>query len=422
MATSKIGSLPLNELYQRKITPSVEVAILQKEDFSKIAPNYCEAVCKLKCKTPEKVRLINGQVDILIVQDHAAPNGKFDRREGAQEQTQRSIVDFVCKQAGFQGLTYRLVSLLKCAPTEADFPKGKAPTSTTISKCKPYLYEEITRSNPKVIISLSTAVTKVLGHKKHSNTGNRGEIVNGNTVITLHPRVLSMIRQNASGKMWSANYMEVIVNDFRKAAAIARGELVVKPLLVGLDEQRKNIMVCRSLKDVQDMVDLIGSLPENAVISFDTETTGLSGLDENAKLLCIQFGFRDPVTKKIVAYVVPLWHRDNSMYNPNIAWKLVIPLLVSPNIKKVGHNVKFDILYIYFSTGVRCQGVEFDTMLMSHALDSGKQGCYSLKAAPWDWLPQLGIGGYEDLLPPLTKVKKEEPSEEGSKNEEETSD
>jgi hypothetical protein len=126
-------------------------------------------------------------------------------------------------------------------------------------------------------------------------------------------------------------------------------------------------------------------------------------LSEDARLLCIQFGWRDPKTKVIISHVIPLWHRMNTAYNPSVAWKMIAPVLLSKGIKKVFQNGKFDILYIYFTTGVRCQGIELDTMLMLHALSSGEQGCYGLKAAIGDWAVDLGITGYEKLLPSLTK-------------------
>lgn len=401
----KVSLLPLNELYGKpKITASVEAAIQAKEDFTKIAPNYCEKVCRLKCKSPSQVQLLNQEVDILIIQDHSAPRGKFDRTEDGQEKTQRTIIDFICRQAGFGGLNYRLVNMLKCAPSDQDFPRGKAPTATVLQKCKPYLLAEIERCKPKVIISLSTAVTKVLGLKKHSNTGNRGEIV-GNIVLTLHPRVLSMIRQNASGKMWGVDYFRVIVRDFNKAARIARGELSIPNLESMIEFYRANrIRFAKTLDDVEEIVDTINALPEKAVISFDTETTGVDPLAHDAKLLTIQFGWRDPKTGVIVAAVIPLWHRENDFLDADEAWKLVAPLLLS-NRPKVGHNSKFDILYIYWTTQVRVAAVRFDTLLILHAMDSGTQGCYGLKVATWDHVPHLGLAGYEDLLPGLTKGK-----------------
>jgi hypothetical protein len=413
---AKISDLPLEQLYQRKITASVEGVIHIKEDFSAIAPNYCQSVCKLKCKQPGTVSLVKNEVDILIIQDHAAPDGKWDKYPGQQEKLQQDIIFHLCKAAGFGDLKYRLVNLLKCPPTEADFPKGKAPTATTLMKCRPYLWKEIENAKPKVIISLSTAVTKALGYKKHSNTGNRGEYID-NVIITIHPRALTMIRQNASGAFWGQELYGVILRDFKKAAAMARGELKPPKLLDAIKFYKDHrICVARSLDDVREFVDTLFKLPSNSIVSFDSETTGFDGLAPDAKLLCYQFGYRDPLDKQVKAFVIPLWHRDNKAYDPNEAWKIVAEYLVSDR-PKVGHNSKFDILYTWFTTGVRIQNVAFDTLLLLHSLDSGAQGTYSLKTAIWDIVPQLGLGGYEELLPGLTKAKDlaeiEEEAEDG---------
>jgi hypothetical protein len=423
----RVSDLPLNDLYgKEKITASVEAAICSKEDFTSLSSNYCERVCKLKCKQPKDVRLLDTKVDILIVQDHAAPDGKFDKWPGKQEKTQRSIIEFLCKQAGFDGLTYRVVNLLKCAPNDQDFPRGKAPTSTVLTKCKPYLLQEIKNCSPKVIISLSTAVTKALGLKSHSNTGNRGQIVDtplGKVVITIHPRVLTMIRQNASGAFWGVDYLRVIQRDFNKAARIAREELVVPKLEDAVEFYREHrIRVASSMDDVNQYLSEIDALPSNAVVSFDTETTGLDGMAPDARVLCIQFGWRNPTTGEIIAVVIPLWHRDNTMYDPDEAWKLIAPLLEGSR-GKVAHNGKFDILYIYHTTGVRVRNLKFDTMLVLHSIDSGVQGCYGLKTAVTDFLPDTGLSGYEDLLPGLTKgAALAKANQEGEEQEEDSNE
>ena len=406
----RVSELPLNALYERpKITPSVEAAILLKEDFSAIAPTYCEKVCRLKCKAPPNQLLtMCGEVDILIVQDHEMPDGKYDRKVGQSERTQKNIIDLIAKKAGFSGLTYRITNLLKCPPSPEDFINGRPPSITTLLKCRPYLHSEIAFTKPKVIISLSTAVTKALGLKKHSNTGNRGEIVQssfGTVVLTLHPRVLTQIRQNSTGTMWGSDYFRVIQRDFEKASGIVQGR--TKPNLIETVEFYKanRIKVARTEEDVREYVGEINALPESMIVSFDTETTSLDPMDPNARLLCIQFGWRDISTNEIVARVIPLWHRNNTQLDPAVAWGLVVPILVG-NRGKVAHNGKFDILYIYHTTGVRVKTYKFDTMLLMHSLDSGTQGCYGLKTAIMDYLPYLGLSGYESLLPPLTKRKK----------------
>jgi DNA polymerase I-like protein with 3'-5' exonuclease and polymerase domains len=228
-----------------------------------------------------------------------------------------------------------------------------------------------------------------------------------------------MIRQNASGAFWSSDFHNVIVRDFEKARLIAKGELTVKDLLESVKFYSENrVKIAKSLKDIDSFVNEINALPENMIISFDTETTSLDPMVKHAKLLCIQFGWRQPGVGE-VARVIHLWHRENNSFDPQKAWDKLVPLLTG-NRMKCGHNGKFDILYIYFTTGTRVKNLAFDTMLAMHSLDSGTQGCYGLKVAVTDLLPHTGLSGYEGLLPGLTKkvditdVDPEQDSEEST--------
>lgn len=407
----KVSLLPLNELYAReKITASVEAAIHEKEDFSKISKDYCEKVCKLKCKAYEQIRLAQNELDIMIIQDHATPNGKWDRFDGQQEKIQQDVIFHLCKQAGFGDLKYRVVNLLKCSPSDVDFPNGKAPTATTLLKCKPYLLDEIRRCKPKVIISLSTVVTKALGLIKHSNTGDRGKIVQsdyGQVVISLHPRILSMVRQTAKGSsgFWSADYYHVIKRDFEKAKLLATNQLIVPTLESALEKTlSENIVICRSLQEVEKECSEILALPESSIVSWDIETTGLDGWSKDAKVITTQFGYRVPNTTHYKSVVFPLFHKENTWFDPVEAWKLITPILTGKT-KKIGWNIMFDLVYTYACTGIKAQNIAFDGMLCNHLMDSGATGTMSLKAAVCDWLPETGLQGYEDRLPPLTKSR-----------------
>lgn len=405
----KVALLPLNELYARpKITPAVERAILEKENFSQISATYCEKVCRLQCKSPQQVTLLNQQVDILIVQDHEILNGKYDRLQGAQARLQRDIAEYIAKKAGFNGLTYRLVNLLKCKPEDPDYPLGKTPTQTTLLKCRPYLYEEIRRAKPKVIISLTTAVTKALGLPKHSNTRHRGHIVLspfGPVVLSLHHKILSMIRQTAQGAsgMWSADYFEVIRRDWEKAARIAKADLMAPSLEFAIEKVKtENITVCRSLDQVRALTHEILSLPSSHLVSWDIETTGLDPWAADAKILCSQFCYKLPGSNQYKSVVIPLWHRENKAFDANQAWEHIVPILTGPT-PKIVWNGKFDLVYTVVTTGVRARNIEFDGMLLLHMLDSGANGTYSLKSAVADFMPESGLQGYEDSLPALTK-------------------
>lgn len=412
---AKLQEQSLEELYARpKITKAVQLAIISKSDFTKIDPKYCEKICKLKCKSPEKVDFWTREVDILIIQDHRDPPGKFDRKPGQQEETMAGVISFIAREAKFaeKGLTYKVLSLLKCQATNADFPSGTPPTQTNLQKCFPYLREEILKAKPKAIISLGTATTKALGLLKYSNTGNRGHIAlseYGPVVMTLHPKILTFIRQNARGAagMWGPDYLRVIQRDFEKAAALATGEFkytetTLKESLAKMS--RENIRIARSLSEANALLDELFSLPPDRVVSFDTETTSLDVLSPSLKILTIQFGWRDTFGM-IHAIVIPLWHRANSFYDPDLVWGRIAQWLQS-DVPKVGHNAKYDILAIYWAKGVRVKNLIADTLLLLHSICSGAQGTYGLKSATWDYLYKLGIGGYEDSLGDLKNMQK----------------
>lgn len=429
---AKLSTLTLEELYALpKKTPAVEKAILLKEDFSTINPNYCANVCRLKCKQPEKVNLSHFKADILIIQDHREPKGKFDRYEGQQEKTKKTVLDYIVKRAGGDSVKVRLTSLLKCPATEKDFPSEKPPTPLVMRKCAPYLYQEIKECAPKVIVTLGTASTKALKLPSKSNTGNRGEVAFTTmfgepipVIMTLHPRILTFIRQNArgSGGMWGPDFLSVIENDIRKAIRIATGEVKYTPttLQEALKELKESgrLKIARSDEEAESFMHEVWDLPPGKVVSFDTETTSLDTMSPDLRILTIQFGWRDS-EGKLHARVIPLWHRKNLWVNADKIWPQIAEWLVSER-PKVGHNAKYDILAIYFSKGIRVKNVKLDTLLLLHSINSGVQGTYGLKVATWDHMFESGLGGYEDQLGDLKKLKKEEEVEEDAKKESES--
>jgi hypothetical protein len=413
---AKLENISLLELYDRKITSSVEKEILKKEDFNVQAASWCEKVCKLKCKNPPIGEMFKSDiVDVLIIQDYSAIDDVRFRRSGIDiEKKHRSIIDHLTKStlAYYDdnkekvSYTYDVTALIKCRIQDDDIVKGKAPAETVLMKCKPYLLQEIQVRKPKLIISLNTSVTKALGLKK-SNYRDCGDIVEYEgipVILTLHPRILLMLRQNSSGAAWGPDYYSIVEHDFVKAAWILNKGLKVPNLDAALERVQPQTHIARSMKDVIEFCNILTEAGLAGYIeSLDTETTGLDPWAVDARLITIQFGYRNPETNLIDAYVFPLWHRHNIWYDSDEAWKLISPILINENIKKVLHNAKFDLLYIEITKGIRVRGVLFDTLLLLHAINSGVQGFYGLKSAIGYWLPDLELSGYEGKLPKLTK-------------------
>lgn len=416
---SKLTKLSLDDLYARKVTSTVEAVIIEKDDFSKVSKRWCDNVCRLKCKAPSNEQLRHDHVDVMILQDYRAFDEPRFRKSGHSVETKHKelIKEFATRN--FPGSSYGVFEVLKCSIQQDDLRKGKAPTDIALMKCRPYLLAEIEAVKPKVIISLSTTATKALGLKK-SNYGNLGEITEYKgipLVITLHPRILLMLRQNSSGKYWGPDFYSVIDNDFGKVGKLLKGELRVPNLDEAIERVKKQIRIARSLDDVREFSQELLEIGENGgILSYDTETTGVDPFAEDAKIITMQFGYRNEKTGLVESIVFPMWHRKNEWYDPNEAWKFIKPILEREDIRLIGHNIKFDILYTTKTTGTRPVGIFLDTMLMMHAVNSGVQGTYSLKQAVWDLLPEMELGGYEDKLPKLTKVK-DVPETEEEENE-----
>lgn len=391
----------LDELYAaEKITPAIKTAIILKEDFSKIQPRYCEKVCKMPCgmKQPMLADVNDDPADVIIIQDHTAGADGW-KTAGQVNQLHNQQIHQLARLTLGREVTFKVLDLAKCFGESA-----KKVTEAQMMTCAPYLWEEIRRTKPKAIISMSTEVTKALGLKK-SNYNNRGEFymtgLSGVTetpvVLTLHVKVLNMLRQNASGKMYGPDLTSVILNDFAKVRLILDKKLRVGGLTESVDRIiADQVFVCSTLKEVEETMNVLMRLPPNQIISWDLETTSLDPWSSDARILTSQFGYRRE-DGKVQAFVVPLWHKDQTFYDPAEAWVFVAKVLLSERAK-VGHNVKFDVLYCTVTTKVRPRGRIFDTMLMLHSMNSGIKGNYGLKAAMWDHVPHLGISGYESLL------------------------
>lgn len=405
---SQLDKLSLDQLYERpSITKNVLDRILVKEDFSSISPAYCEKVCKLKCKKPESVSLIHTPVDVIILQDYKSPGDRF-KQSWQLEKTYMGIIDTLVNKAlgsiSKNNLSYRVLNVLKCSAEDEIKTTGSKIKQTSVLKCSPYVLEEIRRSKPKVIISTTTDCTKAVGLTGHSNASNFGEthispILGLPVILTVHPRVTTMIRQNASGALWGYDFYSAIQQCFENAFRLAAGEFSLKSRDEALVEASKRIHITKTLEEVKMWTDFLMAAPAGTIISWDLETSGLDPWDKDARILTSQVGFTDKKTGEVVSVVVPLWHRENHFYDPNEAWKLHAPLIGHPHSpNKVGHNCKFDIQYTAVTTGVRATNVKFDTMLIEHDKNSGLQGVYGLKVLVWLYLLESGLGGYEDDL------------------------
>jgi len=288
-------------------------------------------------------------------------------------------------------------TVLKCRPSSSD-----KVTSTTLKRCSPYLKQQIWDIKPKIIVCLGKEAAMGIGLKKPNRGFFQDYEIDGVTIptlVTIHPRITTMIRQNSSGSFWGTDYLEILRRDFKKVKQVLYGEVILRPLEQVIREFcEERLFLVTSVEDARRLRDEILSLPDRSVLAWDCETTSLDPWAPHAKTLMYQFTYKRPSDSKVISVVVPLWHRANTMYDPEEVFPFMREILLSSNTQKIGHNLAFDILFSKVVHGLHPTSVAFDTMLLLHSLNSGIQGFYDLKVSTSDLLFRLQLGGYEDKL------------------------
>jgi DNA polymerase I len=137
-------------------------------------------------------------------------------------------------------------------------------------------------------------------------------------------------------------------------------------------------------------------LKKSKIFALDLETTSLHPVQ--AQVVGISFSCQQGV-----ACYIPLSHRYLGVPDQlNLDWviKKLKPLLEDPKIKKVGQNIKYDLIVLR-NEGVNLKGIAFDTMLASYILNpSGRR--HSMDALAQDYLGHTTIK-YKDVVGTASK-------------------
>ncbi len=143
----------------------------------------------------------------------------------------------------------------------------------------------------------------------------------------------------------------------------------------------------KSILNEKDLDNLIDILNTKSFISIDTETSSLNPLE--AELVGISFSYAPNES-----FYIPLGHKNIKGLNKDLVLKKIKPLLKDSSIKKVGQNIKYDMIVLQ-NNGVEIHPVE-DTMLLSYVLDAGNN------RHNMDTLSELHLGhktiSYKDVV------------------------
>jgi DNA polymerase-1 len=124
---------------------------------------------------------------------------------------------------------------------------------------------------------------------------------------------------------------------------------------------------CRyELVQTQQQLDrFLVELKKQKRFAFDTETDALGAM--NSRLVGMSFSW-----EHATGHYVPVCGPSGSELLPcEQVLAALKPILEDPTIKKVGHNIKYDLL-VMKQAGVEVRGVEMDSMVAAFLLDAGR--------------------------------------------------
>lgn len=148
----------------------------------------------------------------------------------------------------------------------------------------------------------------------------------------------------------------------------------------------------KRIQTLDELKKIISKLDSKKPISVDTETTSQDPM--LAELLGLSFS-EEPG----VAYYMAFSHSE-SIYSHLLpsaeeALKILKPMLEDPKWKKVGQNIKYDLLVLR-NYGIELKGIYFDTMLASYLLNPGERR-HNMDDMAVDYLNHKTIT-YEELV------------------------
>lgn len=120
-----------------------------------------------------------------------------------------------------------------------------------------------------------------------------------------------------------------------------------------------------SVRDLKSLKALASQIEKAGLVSLDLETTSLN--PRAAKIVGIALSVSEEH-----GYYIPVGHTKEASQGPQMTLETVLevlrPIFLSPQIRKIGQNLKFDLEVLAEATGIEVQGVFGDTMLADYLL------------------------------------------------------
>ena len=308
----------------------------------------------------------NGQSDPFLAQILIVGEGPGENEDNQGKQfvgDSGVLLRYGLSQAGITD--FALNNAVRCRP-----PKNRDPKATEWRSCHTLLLKDIeSMPNLKLLILCGNYAMRTIlgfeGSKKYS--GKLYEWThNGKTykvMPMLHP---SAVLQNQSELGNFLNHIKRIPN------------ALTGTLVNWTADERPYYIV----KSTESFNWFIKELLFSGEFSYDIEASGLDPFDPNSYITSMSFAPNGAYT-----YVLPMDGVPKEMIDK------LREVFENPDIKKIGHSIKFDNLWLKVKLGIDVKGTYWDTQIGHYLRDENDSN--GLKDLAWTFTK---MGGYEVIV------------------------
>ena len=271
-------------------------------------------------------------------------------------------------------------------------PDSRTPKPLEINCCRQRVFEEINIFKPKIVLLLGTiAVTSFFGHRWKKDLGSinkwRGWAIPDRDVEAwvipmFHP---SYIIRDGGGEENSLSVVETIFRqDLENAVRYSNKKF---PQFTKEENKVSCLTDVSSIK--KSLEKILVDKPE--LISFDYETTGLKPQAKGHKIVCCSISDH---SERVISF--PLL--DECI-------PLLKEILISKDIGKISHGLKFEEVWSRNILGVKVNNWKWCSMLATHVLDNRRDKITSLK---FQTFVNFGVADYDSHIEPYLKSSEDE--------------
>lgn len=281
-------------------------------------------------------------------------------------------LNYLLHRAGLNRKELSIGNTVRCRP-----PGNKTPTKSQIDSCFPYLWHDILKLKPKVVIAMgSAAYQTILGTLTAGTKGKLKLKLSTKTISSWRgfPQEHTIRWTRPDGKVLKHTF--ILVPTFHPSAALRSWELddliafdlrLARLAFEGKPTLRWPTTQVEVATTFPKAMALLRKLRRIGRFVTDLETTGLC--PHTSRILCAGFCY-----KSGRADILPLRSQgDKPFWRPEEERRIIEELVVTlEEAELIGQNLKFDIGHLRKLTGIRKYKVVDDTILLHHVLDENK--------------------------------------------------